>query len=228
MNTGEEEIASHKEGSVCSPIRKDFFRAEDKRDPTCVHRRLSVVSRVFGGLLVAAAIFAAQPASATTIIAKDFAALCAEADLIFVGTVRAVVSRWTDPEQRAIETLVTFSDVTPVFGTEGREVTLRFGGGQVGTLREEIAGVPQFAVGDRRVIFARREYSVSPIVGFHQGVFPVVDTPQGPVVAGVEAAAPEEGASTEAPRASREGAVPLDTFLDRVRRELASRPDRGR
>lgn len=174
---------------------------------------------------LAAAALTAQPASATTVIAKDFSALCAKADLIFVGTVSTVESRWTDPERQAIETLVTFSDVTPVFGTEDREVTLRFGGGQVGTLREEIAGVPQFAVGDRRVIFARREYSVSPIVGFHQGVFPVVDTPEGPAVIGVDTATSEERAGTEPQRASREGGVPLETFLERVRRELTARPD---
>ena len=178
--------------------------------------------------VLAAAALTAQPASATTVIAKDFAALCAEADLIFAGTVSAVESRWSDPEQQAIETLVTFSDITPVFGTEGGTVTLRFAGGQVGTMREEIAGVPQFAVGDRRVIFARRERSVSPIVGFHQGVFSVVDTPEGPAVVGAEGAAPEERTGTEAQRASRAGAVPLETFLERVRRELAARPDGGR
>ena len=49
---------------------------------------------------------------ATVVVAKDFDALCAEAALIFVGTVTKVESRWSDPQRQAIETEVTFGDLT--------------------------------------------------------------------------------------------------------------------
>ena len=36
-----------------------------------------------------------------------------------------------------------------------------------------VAGMPTFAVGDRRVVFARRDRSINPIVGFTQGLMKV-------------------------------------------------------
>ncbi len=74
--------------------------------------------------------------SATVVIAKDFAALCDEADLVFVGTVTGVASRWSDPATQSVETLVTFGDLTWLRGTVQTTVTLRFGGGEMDGLRE--------------------------------------------------------------------------------------------
>ncbi len=88
---------------------------------------------------------------ATVVVSKDFAALCDEADLIFVGTVTEVESRWVDSSQQAIETLVTFGDLTWMYGTPQSSVTLRFAAARLDGLREEIAGAPQFARGERRV-----------------------------------------------------------------------------
>ena len=109
------------------------------------------------------------PAAATTVIEKDLAALCNEADRVFVGTVSSVQSQWTDPQQRHIETLVTFSDIEPLFGVDTAAVVLRFSGGRVGDTAEQVEGMPTFHVGDRLVIFARNGNAVSPIVGFNQG-----------------------------------------------------------
>jgi hypothetical protein len=36
-----------------------------------------------------------------------------------------------------------------------------------------VAGMPTFTVGDRRVVFARRDRSINPIVGFTQGLMKV-------------------------------------------------------
>lgn len=163
-------------------------------------------------------------AAATVVIAKDFAALCAEADLVFVGTVTAVESRWSDPARRAIETAVTFADLTWLRGAARDTVTLRFAGGTMDGLHEEVAGVPRFAVGERRVLFARDGTYVSPVVGFNQGVFQVVEGADGPVVLDHDAhavtavgrAALQRGAVGD-----RAAAVPLDTFLEQVRARLA-------
>ena len=170
-----------------------------------------------------------QPARATAVIAKDFAALCAEADMVFVGTVREVHSQWADAAEQSIETLVTFSDLTPLHGAEEGEVTLRFAGGTVDDIREEVAGVPRLAVGERVVIFARHERSISPIVGFNQGCFRVVDGPSGAVVLDVDhrpVPAADGGAFGVAPERASGSSVSLAVFLDRIRRELDARHER--
>ena len=174
---------------------------------------------------VALSALAAPRAGATVVVAKDFGAICAEADLIFVGTVSAVASRWSDPQRQAIETEVTFGDLTWLRGTPQSPVTLRFAGGEMDGLHEAVAGVPQFAVGERRVVFAHAGHFASPIVGFNQGLFRVVDGADGPVVldadgravTGVGRAALQRGAPDD-----RGAALSLDAFLDRVRAQLSA------
>ena len=167
-------------------------------------------------------------AGATTVVAKDLGQLCAEADVIFVGTVTDVHSQWVDPDRRAIETVVTFADLVTVVGSPGDPLRLRFSGGVVDDIREEVAGVPRFTVGERVLLFARLERSLSPIVGLNQGLFLVADSPRGPVlldangrpVVGVRNGVVEVGPAG----AETESAVPLPTFLESVRREIAARP----
>lgn len=172
------------------------------------------------GALAVYAVAARDRAAATVVVAKDFEALCREADLIFVGTVVAVESHWAGADRQAIETRVTFAALDWVHGPPEPTVTLRFAGGEIDGLREEVAGVPRFAVGERRVIFAREGRYVSPIVGFDQGVYRVVEDSAGPAV--IEAA-PSGGASLRIGDATAPApaAVPLDRFLSRIRAELA-------
>lgn len=185
-------------------------------------RRRAALAVLLGAALSA---LAAPRAGATVIVAKDFGAICAEADLIFVGTVSAVASRWSDPERQAIETEVTFTDLTWLRGGTQTPVTLRFAGGEMDGLHEAVAGVPQFAVGERRVVFAHAGRFASPIVGFNQGLFRVVEGANGPVVldadgkavTGVARAALQRGAADD-----RTAALSLDAFLDRVRAQLAA------
>jgi hypothetical protein len=176
-------------------------------------------------LLAALSAFVPPAAWSSLIVAKDFADLAAEADLIFVGTVARVESRWSDPQRQAIETIVTFSDLEPLGGPLGEEVTLRFAGGEVEGIREVIAGVPRFVPGERVVLFARQETSVSPIVGFSQGCFRVVEDALGPAVRGCDGhgvVLPAETAELRAGAPATPGAqrVGLEGFLDRIRRQL--------
>jgi hypothetical protein len=180
--------------------------------------------RLFHGALLLVVLAVPGALLATTIVAKSFAALCREADMIFVGTVAEVGSQWRDRERMEIETLVRFTGVTPVHGIDGGDVTLRFGGGEVDGIREEIAGIPKFLPGRRVVIFAREGKAISPIVGFHQGCFHVVEGPAGSVVqnadgrpvTGVENGAlllgrPEDGVAD---------ALSLERFIEHIRRVL--------
>lgn len=174
-------------------------------------------------LAFVAVVLLAPGAPATIVVAKDFAALCAEADLVFVGTVTGVQSRWSDPSKQAIETVVTFGDLTWLRGAPRASVALTFGGGEIDGLHEVVAGVPQFKAGERRVIFAHDGNFVSPLVGFDQGAFSVVDGADGPVVIGTTAAPVASGAlRLGTPDNTGGQPVPLDAFLDTVRRQLAS------
>jgi hypothetical protein len=173
-------------------------------------------------LTLAAVLAVAAPAHATTVIAKSFADLCAEADLVFAGTVSASESSWADRDRQSIQTRVTFADLTWLRGAPRPTVTLRFAGGSMNGLTEEIAGMPRFAVGDQVVIFARAGESISPIVGFHQGLYRVVDgrvfDAEGHAVTTVGGAALRRHAAGTTPGP----ALPVADFLDRVRGELSA------
>lgn len=183
-------------------------------------RRYAIAAALLAMLCTAAG---ASRAGATVVVAKSFGDLCAEAELVFVGTVTKVEPRWRDAQRQAIETVVTFGDLTWLRGGPQPEIALVFGGGEMDGLREAVAGVPEFAVGERRILFARDGSYVSPVVGFNQGLFRVVDGADGPVVLDGEGhaitgvgAALQRGAA-----ADRGAALPLDTFLARVRARLA-------
>lgn len=178
-------------------------------------------------LAILAALSLSREAAATTVLAKSFESICHESDMVFVGSVTGVESRWAAPEQGTIETLVTFSDLIPLFGVDSQKVVLRFAGGAVDGIREEIAGMPHFEVGDRVVVFAREGRFVSPIVGFHQGLFEVVERDGAPVVLN-ERGVPVTAVDGKSLRlgstaGGASSAMALDVFLDRVRDTLATR-----
>ncbi len=168
----------------------------------------------------------ARVAVATSIVEKDLDALAAEADRVFVGTVAVVRSQWADSEQHSIETLVTFTNIEPLFGVDTAEVELRFGGGSVGDVTEMVAGMPTFTVGERVVIFARNQLAVSPIVGFNQGCMRIEgggDDASVTLTTRDRLGTLSSGRAVLAEAASGEVAMPLREFLANVRQRLAVR-----
>jgi hypothetical protein len=178
--------------------------------------------------VLAALLCPAAPATATTVIEKDLSQLSAEADLVFVGRVAAVESRWRDEGRKAVETVVTFDVLESLYGDAPAQVKLPFAGGEVDGLREVVAGLPQFTVGEQVVVFATEHPGISPIVGFHQGCFRVVEGPAGPVVLNAENApvTAVQGRNLALGKADQDTsqAMPLDRFLDGVRQQLRNRP----
>lgn len=170
------------------------------------------------------------PLLATTVEEKDLGTLCEEAERAFLGTVGEVRSRWADAEKRSVETLIGFTDVTPLFGNVPHNVVVRFPGGEIDGIREGVVGLPQLRPGDR-VILLLKEGGINPIVGFHQGFFRVTDGPAGPSVRisarnlhldGSDGSA----AADVADQGSRSASVPLDMFLDLLRQEFRRRQER--
>jgi hypothetical protein len=192
-----------------------------------VLRVLARGAAVLGLLCAALGLFRSTSALATSVVEQDLPTLCREAETAFVGTVTAVSSQWADAERSRMVTLVTFAHILPLLGDPGEEVTLRFPGGEIAGITEQVAGLPRFRVGDRAVLLIRGNEGISPIVGFYQGFFPVADGPDGPMVSNVGQRLKFFGAGgsgdTGSCDVSGNESVPLDTFLDVLRAEFDRR-----
>ena len=122
------------------------------------------------------ALAAAAPAAvrATSFEPLTFNDLVTQADVIFIGDVVDVRPYTVQTRERTIvKTRVTFSVSDPLYGTSSIVEVFDFLGGETAELGMRVAGMPTFAVGDRRVVFARRDRSINPIVGFTQGLMKV-------------------------------------------------------
>ena len=113
-------------------------------------------------------------AGATTYEPVTFDDLVTRADVIFVGEVTDVRPFPLEtPDGRSIKTRVIFRVSDPIWGTTNLLEVFDFLGGVWGDVELAVAGMPEFAVGDRRVVFASREPSINPIVGFTQGLLQI-------------------------------------------------------
>ena len=116
----------------------------------------------------------AAAARATTYAPVTFDELVARADVIFSGEVADVRPFALETRDgTVIKTRVIFRVQDPVFGTTAALEVLEFLGGEVGEVGMAVAGMPRFRVGDRRMVFARRDRSINPIVGFTQGLLQI-------------------------------------------------------
>ena len=101
--------------------------------------------------------------------------LVAKAEVIFVGDVMDVrpFTVSTPEGGTLIKTRVTFVVRDPLWGTGSTLEIFEFLGGEIGNVGMKVPDMPTFSPGDRRVVFARRERSINPIVGFTQGLLRV-------------------------------------------------------
>lgn len=171
--------------------------------------------------------------SATTYELVTFNELVTRADVIFVGEVTDVRPFLLDtPDGTIIKTRVVFRVSDPIWGTASLVEVFDFLGGEWGDVELGIAGMPKFAVGDRRVVFASRERSINPIIGFTQGLLQIrrdgggvdrVFTLGGLPLGGPESIGAGASAVPVAPLApvAPIPAMPLSEFRDRINRELA-------
>ena len=130
-------------------------------------------------LVVASIIAMRSPAQATSVTEVSFPDLVHQADVIAVGSVSDIQEQW-DEARKAPLTLVTFSDLTVLKGNPGTSMTLEFLGGRTPQgLILTIAGVPQFKVGEKTVVFcAGNHHDFCPLVGVWQGLLRVMTDPQ--------------------------------------------------
>jgi hypothetical protein len=114
---------------------------------------------------------------ATVVVPADIGELSREARIIARGRVVAVDARWTD-DRRAIETLVTLQTESYLKGALGSTLQFRSPGGRLGRFRSVTVGAPEFAVGERVIVFlGANGPSIPYVVGLNQGLFRL--TPSG-------------------------------------------------
>ena len=123
-------------------------------------------------------LLAAVPlAHATTVVPPSFPELVAKADAIYRGRVTSVEARRVDRADgggQVIKTFVTFTVERVLKGGERAEVVLEFLGGTVGDETLSVSGMPTFAVGQREIVFVRRNgVQFCPLVAMMHGRYHV-------------------------------------------------------
>lgn len=124
---------------------------------------------------VVLAVATATGAGATTIQPPSFPELVAEAEVVIRGVVTALRSEtFESPQGTGIRTLVTLRVERMLKGAPVPEVQLVQLGGTVAGRTLRIAGVPQFRLGDRQIVFVAGNGRVfCPLVGLGHGRYGV-------------------------------------------------------
>lgn len=173
---------------------------------------------------VAAAALALAPltASATITQAVPFEQKVETAEAIVLGKVVAQESHW-DAQKKWILTSTTFEVEKTFKGMPAQRVTLVTPGGTVGTVAQNVIGVPRFRNGDEHVVFVRNTRSGPTVLFFEQGAYRVEKTDRGdrivqPLVSSAVMVDAQRGVAV-----APEGPRPLRAFEERVRNTIRDR-----
>jgi len=135
--------------------------------------------RSFMAVMLMSTLVAAARPRATVVVAADLGELARDARAIPRGRVVAVEGRWTD-DRRTIETLVTLEVDGYLKGSLGDTLQFRVPGGELGRYRRIVVGAPEFAVGQRVILFLGASGPMVPyILGLNQGVYRITASADG-------------------------------------------------
>jgi hypothetical protein len=123
-------------------------------------------------ICIAIAVVAATASThATVVIPASLSELTRDAQAIARGRVVGVRARWTEDRQ-TIETIVSLEAEEYLKGRLGSTVEFRVPGGAFGRYRSVVVGAPQFAVGQRVIVFLGARGPMVPyVLGLYQGVY---------------------------------------------------------
>ena len=168
----------------------------------------------FNVLAATVALFSAS-ARATTTTYLTLDTLARGADVVAVGRVLSVTSRWVgEGSQKSIATEVKLRVDETMKGKAQNEIKFGIQGGVVGDIGQVVHGVPSFEVGEAVVVFLHHPFAGSEVLTLHgleQGKYTVETTSDGkeafavPVSAGAQFIDPDTGQPTDA----RAQTVPL-------------------
>ena len=97
--------------------------------------------------------------------------LTAQADLIVVGEVKKIESRW---DKEGFFTYITIVVEQSLKGNANQEVSVRVIGGEVGDIGLKVSDEPEFKLGEKVKVFLKGK-EIYDIVGLYQGKYTIVD-----------------------------------------------------
>jgi len=163
-------------------------------------------------------IFVSVVADATVLVPATLDDLAREAGAIIRGRVVAVDAHVTQ-NRREIDTVVTLSAEASLKGSLGPTVQFVVPGGTVGRYRRVFVGAPEFAVGQRAIVFLGwRGPSYPYLIGFSQGVYRIhADDKGASLVTPPMLVSPAAGTSAVVRGDPARRPVPLADFEQQVR-----------
>ena len=130
---------------------------------------------MFAALSVLVLAAAHGPSAPTVVPPMFYSEIVKTAEVIVTGTAGPALSRHEEGGN-TIRTYVKFDKLTWHKGTPAESLTLRLEGGRVGEDRLVVREMPEFKPGARYLLYVVGNGSnVSPIVGFYQGAFEIVN-----------------------------------------------------
>ena len=141
-----------------------------------------LIGPALAGVVAAGAV---SPALATSLLRMDLGGMVDQSTSIVVGE---AVEQHSADTAYGFYTMTTFAVSDSVLGDANAEVTVATPGGVRMSGKFKVAevwpGAPVFARGQQAIIFLNDDNAAlgPQVVGFSQGVFPVMSTPQGKAV----------------------------------------------
>lgn len=125
--------------------------------------------------LALATLLALMPITANATIARaiEFENKVEDAAAIVLGRVVSQQSRWDDAH-RWILTYSTFEIEKTIKGQPAQRITIVTPGGTVGTIAQDVDGVPRFSQGEDHILFVRNSQAGPTVLYFEQGAYRVV------------------------------------------------------
>lgn len=139
--------------------------------------------RLGAGGMAAVLVFMSSIATATSV--KTFT-LRETVDLsaqVCVASIESVTSRWAKGHHE-IESVVVLRDVDFLKGSGPRTIEWVIPGGTIDGVTMKIAGAPEFAAGERWMLFLLPQWKTHPCAGIWQGAFRLESGSSGPIVRG--------------------------------------------
>jgi hypothetical protein len=159
---------------------------------------------------------AIRPAWGTIVAPLDLVQLVQHASLVVVGRVVDVTA--VRVEGRFTDSLVSLDPAEVLKGHADGTVVFRVAGGEIGRYRTIVVGAPVLRAGDEVVVFLAGDAPQVPhVVGFSQGVLPIMRDDLGRALLLVPAIAERAGASRTASGSGRARLTTVSAFADDVR-----------
>ncbi len=164
-----------------------------------------------------------QQAWSLSIARADLEELTTESAKIVLGHITAIDYQWQDQSRKTIETRLTVSVEQYLKGSGGNSIIVTQLGGQMGDLKMEIAGTPEFDVGDEVLFFLQEYHGKYWIHSIALGAFSIITENNGQKLIvnhlqDVELIDPDTGARVAAEKAFP--IVPLHDFISEITRYI--------